>query len=141
MKKLLGLLAAVALCVPLMTGCGSLNKERLEVGGAYAVVGTEPDILFLLADASFKAAEQSLTTVLEFERANRELLWAASPEIKRALDKIRPDALKAKNGYLDAREAYKLNPTPDNLTALQGFLSDVERWSQAVNVILPNIAQ
>lgn len=147
-------ISALLLLLTLMTvmvGC----KSRLETGGAYApgyttyttnedstvsanVVETSaPDKAFYEIDATFDLAYAVIDAAFKFELDNRTLLWQASPDIKHALDKIRPGALDVRNRYLAARRNYKANPTPAGLSDLQTYLSQISNLSASAQSVLP----
>jgi hypothetical protein len=126
-------------------GCSSANK-RLEAGGAYnRITGTnadgtlitQPDPTFFTLDTTANLALDTIDGIFNAERDNRAFFFKLSPDIKRTLDKIRPDAVKYKNAYLDARKAYIASPTPAGLTALGDILAEVNRIMQAVSAAYP----
>jgi hypothetical protein len=136
MKKLL-LLPFLALAL-LITGCA----HRLETGGAYSptpVTGAEarPDYPFYVAEASYDLAYSAYNTAVTFEKRNAAFLWELNPNIKRELDKIRPDALTARDAYFKARKAYLAKPVPANLTQLETVLATFQQLSAAAAATLP----
>lgn len=136
MKRLFSiacLAISMALLPPATTGC----KSTLAPGGAYAPAGTQPDMAFFAADAAYQIAWNTINAAFDFERNNREYLFRLSPEVKHTLDSLRPNAVTANSEYLKAREAYKLNPVPDNLTALQSALAKIKQLLPAVTAVLP----
>ncbi len=128
MKRLFALFAVTAFLI----GCSS---TKLEPGGAYAPVDVagayaiQPDLQFYQVDAAYKVAYTTVDTLFQFEKANREMLWRLSPNIKKTLDQIRPDAWKANVAYHEARKVYMANPVPTNLTQLQGILQKMQQIS------------
>lgn len=143
MRKLLFTLSlALALVLP------ACKHGALESGGAYApapttnaatgqVTGVQPDFAFYAADAAFELAYSAIDAAFTFELHNRAWLWSLSPNIKHSLDKIRPDAVKVRDGYVRAREAYKLNPTPLGLSLLQEALNKVKAVASAAQAAVP----
>lgn len=112
-----------------LTGC---KTPHLEAGGVYAPTNSTGAVVYnelglALADASYKFTYESVRSVMKFERDNRAALWALSPDIKHALDKIRPQAVDINRRWAEARHLYKANPTPAGLSALQDILSTMER--------------
>ena len=145
MRKLRLLIPLVITCACLL-GCAS----RLESGGAYAptttvvengqtniVATAAPDKAFFVADAAFDLSYSAVDAAFNFEKNNRLLLWRLSPEIKRELDKIRPQAFNAVQIYGQARDAYLANPTPAGLNTLQTALGRMQQLSGAAQAVLP----
>lgn len=140
------LLAAALIAMPatLQTGCG---HATLEQGGAYAplpvtnIDGTVTQQgsayeLFVI-DQSFQLAHTAVATVFQFERDNRALLWQVSPEIKHSLDRIRPQVVDAETRFAVGRKAYIAAPVPQNLTTLQGILTELQRLSLTAQAVVP----
>lgn len=129
----LGVLALVALL-----GLGCVTEKRLEAGGAYAASATQaaqPELFAL--DAAFDLAESALDAVFKHEKANREVLWKISPNIKRGLDRIRREATTVKGDYALARTIYLQSPTPAGLNELQTALNKL----QVANVAALNVIE
>lgn len=128
---MLGLLSA-----GLLAGC--VTGKRLEAGGAYSQTATSAALpeLFVL-DSSFDVAYDALDTTFKFERANRTMLWAISPNIKHSLDKLRVEASQVKLDYAIARQAYLANSIQTNLDALTTALTKL----QAVNIAALTVIQ
>jgi hypothetical protein len=139
---------AVVLAGPI-TGCKNFNRQ-LETGGAYApgtntVVNGElvtvptgaPDRAFFAVDSAFQLAHAVANAVFSYERENRLLLWNLSPDIKRDLDKIRPQYSDAVRKYAAARRAYTANPTPAGLSDLQTTLLQLQNFANAASAVLP----
>jgi len=132
---------SLVLTVPIaLSGC----KSTLEPGGAYApvtvsngITNAAPDMPLFLADSAYRLAFTSLDAVFTTEKVNREFLWKVSPDIKHALDKIRPDATKANADYLLARSVYIASPTPENLTGVHNFLAKIQQLATAAQAALP----
>lgn len=146
MKKLFApivlCLATVALLL-LSPGCASSNA-RLEPGGAYApVTGTgtnavaNPDYSFFVVDSAYNLAYSTIDAAFKFEHDNRQYLWGLSPQIKKTLDSIRPQAAAADSEYLTGRAAYLANPTPAGLSGLQAILAKVQQYASAISAALP----
>lgn len=138
----------------LLAACHSADK--LEPGGAYApanittstnaetgVISTNviataaPDLTLFQVDSGFQLAYTTVNAIFELERNNRALLWSIDPKIKRTLDQLRPQAVKAVQQYGAFRQAYIENPTPAGLTQLQTVLADIQRFSAAAQIALP----
>lgn len=130
------------LCLTLLIGL-SACKATLEPGGAYSPVDTngvatvQPDYAFYVADAAFNIAAGTVDAAFKFESDNRPFLWRASPQIKRELDKVRPQATAAMLQWAKARQAYMLNPVPANLSTLNTVLAKMQQISGAVSAVLP----
>jgi hypothetical protein len=144
---LVGLLSLGLMGAAASIGC---KNPQLETGGAYApgqivvengttnVVATfAPDRAFYIVDASFELAYSAVDAVFVFERQNRQALWNLSPEIKRTLDKIRPEAAEVVRKYTQARAAYVANPTPAGLSSLETILGQLQSLSSAATAVLP----
>jgi hypothetical protein len=132
---------AFALCSVLLCGtigCGIFGKGKLESGGAYAGNVTNAPMPELYAiDATFNLVHSALTGVFDYERNNRQALWVISPNIKKALDRVRVEASAAKLQFAKAREVYKSNPTPANLSAVNTALAKLQRAQAAALVVIP----
>jgi hypothetical protein len=137
-KTLLSFLSIVSLTIMLGCGAGSLQQ-----GGAYSPVDTngvalvQPDLQFYQADAAFDLAYATIDAAFKFEFDNRALLWKTSPQIKRALDGVRPQATAAFIEWGKARQVYLLNPVPANLTVLQQILAKVQQLTLTAQSTLP----
>jgi hypothetical protein len=128
--SIIGLLALLAA----FTGC---KTPKLENGGAYApgatnsagvfVPSSAPDLALFIADSAYKLSYDAVDAVFAFERDNRAKLQSVSPSIKTALDSIRPQALDIDRRWALARAAYKVSPTPANLTVVQEILAEIQR--------------
>lgn len=130
-------ICSVLLCGT-MVGCGLFKKDKLEAGGAYAGNATNAPMQELYAiDATFNLVHSALTGVFDYERNNRQALWVISPDIKHTLDKIRVEASRAKLDFATARSAYKANPTPANLSAVNTALSKLQRAQAAALKVIP----
>ena len=118
----------------LVAGCGT---PRLETGGAYAPPSVAADYGFFAVDSAYRIAHGTVDAAFEFERDNRAALWTVSPEIKRALDKIRPQAWDANLLYHRARMAYLTNPVPANLDLMRQVLAKMQQLSITAQAVLP----
>lgn len=118
----------------LFAGCGT---TRLESGGAYAPVGQVPDMQFYVVDVAYDLAYSTIDAAFKFERDNRQMLWMTSPNIKRTLDQIRPQAVEANARYLAARAVYMNHPVPSNLSTLETILAEVQRLTATATSLLP----
>jgi hypothetical protein len=140
MKKLITLLSCTVLLCGAVIGCKS---PKLELGGAYAPVGPDgvariaPDVGFFAVEASFKLAHNAIRTVFDFEMENEAMLWRISPEIKRTLDKVRPQVNDAILVYARARDAYLASPTPAGLSNLEFALAKVKQLALAAEAAVP----
>lgn len=148
MKKFLSLIAVLGLAAGLLLGC----KHTLQPGGAYApvtvttntsgVVVTNTalaDLTFYEVDAAFSMAYAALDGVFTWERDNRVAVWAISPQIKKTLDSIRPQAAEAVKQFAVARAAYKANPTPAGLATLQTILAKAQQLQSAAAAVSANL--
>lgn len=139
------MLTASLLAMPLaQSGC----KSSLQSGGAYApdpttnaVTGVVTQIAsdkpFFIVDGAFYLAYSAVDAAFTFERDNRATLWALSPEIKHALDRIRPQAVIARNEYIAARKAYIANPTPSGLDTLNTILAKIQQLQATATAVIP----
>jgi hypothetical protein len=123
---LLCLLCAILFVLP---GC---KTPSLEPGGVYAPTNSTGQVLYndiglALADSSYQFVYESILTVMKFERNNRKEIWALTPEVKHGLDKLRPQVVDVSRRWAAARQAYRANPTPAGLTALQTLLAEIDR--------------
>lgn len=144
MKKLAQMLS-VALCIGLFTigvGCNSGCASKLEPGGAYAPTNAlgivvSNDKALAVADASYKLTYESALSVFEFERENRAALWAINPDIKKALDKARPQVVDINKRWAEARKLYRQNPTPEGLTNLESIMAEIGRLLPVIQSQIP----
>lgn len=121
------------------------NSTRLEKGGAYAPIAAEgqtqikADIAFFRVETAFDFAYSAIDAAFKFEADNEKLLWQISPNIKHSLDKIRPEAVKARNAYAVARTAYLANPTPAGLSKLEEALQQTRQLSDTAAAIVNEV--
>jgi hypothetical protein len=133
---LAGSVLVVALVLS-FSGC----KATLEQGGAYAPVVTNsdgtisavsaPEPVFFEIDAAFDLAYAAIDGAFKFERDNRDMLWKISPNVKHALDELRPKAADVVRRYSAARKAYMANPVPAGLDTLQRILAEAQSLGAA----------
>lgn len=130
-------LVLVIIALHFVSGCG--GNARLEPGGAYAGNGTNstPDIAFFTVDSAYDLARSAIDLAFKTEYQNRALFWQLSPNIKKTLDGIRPQALDAEVEYLKARATYVSNPTPPGLTTLQQVLAKLQALAVAAQSAIP----
>jgi hypothetical protein len=116
-RPLLVVALMVALAAPFwMGGC---TNQQLEPQGVYqslAVYNAERTIVnsYLLMD-----------NFLEWEHSNRASL-AAVPEIKQVADHIRANGQQWIETAIALNEAYKIDPSETNRTALEGALEVID---------------
>lgn len=141
MKKLFLILPLVLL--PLLLGC----KATLQPGGSYAPLDTngvavvQPDLQFYQVDAAYDLAYSAIDAAFKFERDNRNYLWQISPQIKKTLDSIRPQAVTANLEYLTGRAKYMSNAPSVGLTELQSILAKIQQLATAATAALPGTPQ
>lgn len=129
MKKILPflLLAVALLCLP------ACKTPVLEVGGAYnPTTNSVPQLDLELTDASYHLTYDTVFAILKYERDNRAALFKISPAIKHTLDGIRPTVADVDLRWANARKAYKANPSPANLTTIQGLITEIQKLLPAV---------
>lgn len=121
-------------CLVFVPGCA--GPQKLEPGGVYAPTNAAGEVVtneraLALADASYKFAYETALAAYRFERDNRELIWRLSPTIgarvKAALDDARATTWDIDQRWARARQAYRANPTPAGLSAVQTALAELER--------------
>ena len=137
-RKLNSLLLALALLLPGVsllgpTGC---KTARLEVGGPYAPTNSAPDVALFQVDSAYLLAYNTLDTAFTIERDNRLMLWDLSPDIKKTLDKIRPEAVRVRNDFHTARAAYIKAPTSAGMTVLEQILASVQKLASAAQAVI-----
>lgn len=146
-KTILNLLCFISLSAILsaslffFVGCSS---ARLESGGAYAPIDSTTgaptqaaDMPLYQIDVAYGLAYSAIDFAFRFEHDNRAMLWKISPQIKRTLDVIRPQAAAANLLFAKARAEYLANPIPANLTFIQEALARVQQISAAATAVLP----
>lgn len=148
MKKklqIIGLLLAMVAIA--FSGCKS---PTLEPGGAYNPATTNADgtltptgtpmTTMFVADAAYRLAYDAVDQVLLFELNNRAQLQAVSPQIKIALDSLRPKVADIDHRWAITRAAYLASPTAVNLTAFNGVVGEMKALvpqAQAQMVVAP----
>ena len=140
MRKITALIYTVAVAL-LLIGCGT---TKLEPGGAYAPIGTNgvatlaPDYEFFVIDSAYGIAHSAMNWVFDYERNNEAALFKVAPNVKHALDKMRPKAVAANAEYHRARDAYLEHPTPAGLDTLRTVSGKFQQLSALVQAIIPN---
>lgn len=139
LKSFSNLIALIVLSVGLLSPIGPVgcSKTTLEAGSQYSLEGQKPDKAFYAADAAFELSYSLANTAFEFEQKNRQLLWSLSPDIKRTLDRIRPQAKEVAVAYAQARKAYTAYPTPAGLSTLETVLGRMQQIASAAQAALP----
>ena len=127
MQKILSLILLAALLS--LSACKS---PQLQPGGVYSPTNSVGQVVYndiglALADAAYKLAYETVGAVLKFEQDNEVVIWAISPDIKHALDKVRVTGNDINLRWANARKIYRLNPTPAGLSTLQTILAEVQR--------------
>lgn len=117
----------------LLPGC----KSTLEPGGPYAPEGQKSDMPFFAVEGAFDIAYSAIDAVFKFERDNRVELWKYNPDIKRTLDKIRPESAKVVVQYARARSEYIKHPTRQGLSAMEQALSIAQRLASTAGALIP----
>ena len=139
-------LCVMMLVIPAFIFCWEGCKSgKLEGGGFYApnstnaagIATAHPDYKFFICDLAFSTAYSAVDAAFTFERNNRKLLWKVSPEIKHALDKIRPAAWSTVQRYARARSAYLTSPTPAGLSTLETVLIEIQKLAASAQAALP----
>lgn len=125
------LMPGVALLGP--TGC---KNPRLEVGGPYSPTNSAPDVALYQVDSAYLLAYNVLDTAFTIERNNRQLLWDLSPDIKKTLDTIRPEAVRVRNDFHTARTAYVKSPSTAGMTILEQILASVQKLASAAQAVI-----
>lgn len=130
MKKLL-------LIIPLLASLVGCKTPDLEFGGAYnpsitnevgeVLAVAAPESALFIADSSYKFAYETIFAVMKFERDNRAEIQKLSPQVKVELDKLRPKIVEIDRRWALARLAYKVNPTPNELSTLKRIVAEISR--------------
>ena len=124
-KRSFSFLIAVAFASLLWAGC---RTPQLETGGGYhPTEATQPETVLYVTDAAYKFAYTTVQGALKFERDNRKEIAAVAPQIKPALDKIRPVVVDINLRWAQAREAYQAHPTAAGLSTYQRTVAEIER--------------
>ena len=131
MKTIIAFL--IAGCLLFTIGCNT----TLEEGGPYAKAGQKADMPFYAVDAAFDIAYSTVDAAFKWERDNRAKLWVINKEIKRTMDKIRPEAANVLLLYSKARKTYLTNATPAGLTDLQSALSKAQQLAATALAVIP----
>ncbi|MDB6022983.1 MAG: hypothetical protein JWQ04_2840 [Pedosphaera sp.] len=147
LSRALKMLLCLALPALLLLGC---HTPSFQAGGAYSgsTVATNatglvttnvvsaPDPAFYLADSGYKLAYQTVDGVLGYELQYRAQLKISFPQLKPALDAIRPTLWNIDQRWAAARLAYQKNPTPAGLTILQSILPEIQRLVPTVQAAI-----
>lgn len=132
--KLICALFAAAIIAAGLAGC---KTPQLETGGAYhPTEATAPDTALYVTDAAYKFAYGTVGDVFRFERDNRQAIAQLAPQVKPALDKLRPVAVEIDSRWARARRAYSANPTPSGLDTIKRIVAEVERLLPVVQAEL-----
>lgn len=122
MKKQLAVISLLAMCVAfpiapaLFTGCAT--KTSVAEGSEVFVVN---------AQQSQEMAWEAVNTFLNYERANRDALWALDPGIKKAADELRATWPEANKTFLAMLDSYKNNRTAENRASVTTWLAILEQ--------------
>lgn len=92
-----------------------------------AAVAPGADPVVVNAERTTKNAWTLVESFLEYEKANRNVLFKADPSIKQWADKIRAEAPPAFEVARNATKAYKRNRTPENKATLATYLATVNQ--------------
>ena len=117
------------------------KTPQLEQGGAYSTstnstgVVSAPDPAFYSADALAGVLIASIDHVFKVEADNQEFFKSISPEFKKTLDEIRPQAWSALVIWAQARQAYMLHPTPAGLDSYNQILGKLRQISDVLATI------
>lgn len=123
------------------SGCTNLQQGGAYAPGEFTIAadGTtnfnasaSPDIAFYYADATYNSAYSIVDAAFKWEAGNRAALFKLDPDIKHALDSIRPTAWDIQKRWAVARSSYVLNPVPANLTTIQTIVDEIQRIVPAV---------
>jgi hypothetical protein len=123
MKRLFCIfLAAISLlCVPFLeTGC----NKTLNPSGVYAQQGGGGLVAYN-TDLSITTAKDIFDAFLSWEKANRPAL-AKTPEVRQYADKIRSEAPAWFKSAVALSDAYKANPTTENLNAFNSAMAVIQ---------------
>lgn len=100
---------------------GSGCHRNLSPDGVY-----KGDQFLYETDNAISHTKKLLNDFVGWEKNNRLLLWQADKGIKKAADHVRANAKKWVKSAINLREAYALNPSPENRSALQTTLNILE---------------
>lgn len=146
MKKLNKWFLLALVLAPILWMAPGCKTPTLQPGGAYAPTNSAgvqviaPDIGFYQVEAGFKFAHEAVMTAFDLEYSNRALLWKIAPDIKKTLDGIRPDFNYAVLQYATARDTYRANPTPANLTGMDFWLSKMKQLAVTAQAVTTSIS-
>lgn len=97
----------------------------LTLGTGCASVAEGHDPIVVNAERVSASAFDLIDSFLQYEAANRELLWRTDQGIKRVADQLRDQAPGAIKTLRNATKAYKANKTPENKANLATWLATV----------------
>lgn len=112
-------------------GCARLSPGTAANPSPYGGVSASgelktPDRILYDADFAIATAYDALHAFVKWEYDNRQAL-VGTPEIKQAADKIRAGAPAWFRSAVAVRDAYAVNPSADNRTALQRALDTLQQ--------------
>lgn len=116
MRKYLSLLL-VGFALVFMTGCPS---TQLAPEGVY-----QGQIGAYKADSTINTAYALMDNFLKWEYENRQV-FAGTPEVKKFADNIRANGRQWISTAITLNEAYKLDPTEENRSALDAALDIID---------------
>jgi hypothetical protein len=123
MKRLFhGLFLALLLCLPGLVGNGC--NKTLAPGGAYTQVGGG-GIVGYNTDLSITTSKDVIEVFLTWEKSNRAAL-VKTPEVRVYADKLRAEAPAWIKSAVALSDAYKANPTTENLNAFNASMSVIQ---------------
>ena len=100
-----------------MTGC---PPPQLETGGVY-----QGQVGAYNADTTINTAYALMDNFLKWEYENRQV-FAGTPEVKKFADNIRANGRQWISSAIALNEAYKLDPTEENRSALDAALDIID---------------
>jgi hypothetical protein len=124
MKRFIyGLLLAIALSFPAMlpTGC----NKTLNPSGVYSQAGGG-GLAAYNGDLSIATAKDVLDVFVKWEKDNRAVLSATTPEVKQYADSIRRQAPGWFKSAVALSDAYKAAPTSANLQAFNSAMTVIQ---------------
>ena len=116
MRKFFSLIL-VGFALVFMTGC---PPPQLETGGVY-----QGQVGAYSADSTINTAYALMDNFLKWEFENRQV-FAGTPEVKQFADNIRANGRQWISTAITLNEAYKLDPTEENRSALDAALDIID---------------
>jgi len=119
MKRQIKLTLCVALVATsaLLIGCEGCAR-KLAPGGAYSTTNAagvvSQDTALYAADKTIVESYDVLHAFVKFEFENRAALKVAAPAVNQAANNVRANARKWTDSAIALRDAYAVNPTPEN---------------------------